>query len=162
MILYHTSNTIIKNPNISYSRNHLDFGKGFYLTSLQEQAKKYGQRFLKRGEKAFLNIYELDDDISDFSRIIFDSYDDKWLDFVTACRKGLPHKLFDIIEGGIADDQVFDTIDLYFSDIYTKEQALNQLKYKQPNHQICISNQSLIDTHLHYINSIELPCSQTK
>ena len=61
-----------------------------------------------------------------------------------------------IVEGGIADDQVFDTIDLYFTGLYTREQALDQLQYKKPNHQVCITNQSLIDNYLQFLYSEKL------
>jgi hypothetical protein len=154
--LYHTSNVEIPVPDIVHSREHLDFGKGFYLTTLQEQAVKYGQRFLRKGDNAILNIYQLDKELTGFSRIVFDAYDSEWLNYVTACRKGLSHTNYDIIEGGIADDQVFDTIDLYFSGIYTFEQALNQLRFKHPNHQVCITNQQVLDKHLHFVESIKL------
>lgn len=156
MKLYHTSNVIVSRPDVKHSRNHLDFGKGFYLTPLKQQAENYGQRFLRRGEDAYLNVYELDDGLDSFTRIFFEAYDDKWLDYVAACRKGHSHEIFDIIEGGIADDQVFDTIDLYFSGIYNREQALDQLRYKYPNYQMCITNQRLLDEHLHFVESIKL------
>ena len=157
MKLYHTSNIEVRNPNIEFSRNHLDFGKGFYLTSLKEQAIKYGQRFLRKEENAYLNVYELDDEIGcSFTRKVFDSYNGEWLDYVAACRKGMPRQEYDIIEGGIADDQVFDTIDLYFTGIYTREQALDQLRYKKPNHQVCITNQLLIDNNLQFLYSEKL------
>lgn len=156
MKLYHTSNIEIRIPDILHSREHLDFGRGFYLTSLREQAEKYGQRFLRKGEDAFMNVYELDDELPGFSNIVFEAYDSKWLDYVTACRKGQKRESYDIIEGGIADDQVFDTIDLYFSGIYTNEQALDQLRFKHPNHQVCITSQLLLDNHLHFIESIKL------
>ena len=118
MILYHTSNIEIQNPDLLHSRSKLDFGKGFYLTPLRIQAEKYGERFLRRGIKAMLNIFSLDDERENCTYKVFNSYDGEWLDFVMACRKGLPHVTFDIIEGGIADDQVFNTVDLYFSGIY--------------------------------------------
>jgi hypothetical protein len=156
MIIYHTSTLQIERPDILHSRQHLDFGAGFYTTILLEQATKYGDRFLRRGEPAVLNTYSLDDDLDGYSHHLFNSYDEEWLDFVTACRKGQQHPTYDIIEGGIADDQVFNTVDLYFSGIYTKEQALAQLQYKQPNHQICITSQKLLDSHLHYIESRNL------
>ena len=156
MILYHTSTMAIEHPDVFHSRAHLDFGKGFYLTPIREQAEHYGERFLRRGEAAVLNVYEKDDLCPSFTEKIFDAYDGDWLDFVAACRRGLPHEMFDIIEGGIADDQVFNTIDLYFSGIYTREQALDQLLYKKPNHQVCITSQTLIDTHLHFLNSKQL------
>ncbi len=156
MILYHTSNIEIQNPDLLHSRSKLDFGKGFYLTPLRIQAEKYGERFLRRGIKAMLNIFSLDDERENCTYKVFNSYDGEWLDFVMACRKGLPHATFDIIEGGIADDQVFNTVDLYFSGIYTREQALNQLQYTKPNRQICITSQYVLDKYLHFQSSKQL------
>lgn len=63
MTVYHASNFIIESPDIYHSRDFLDFGKGFYLTSLIEQAKKYAQRFLYQGDKAYLNHYNLDENL---------------------------------------------------------------------------------------------------
>lgn len=152
MILYHTSYTEIRQPDIQHSRPRLDFGTGFYLTPLRIQAERYGERFARRGMKAIMNIYELDD-CSECSRKVFATYNGEWLDFITACRKGLPHEQYDIIEGGIADDNVFDTIDLYFATIYSREQALGELRDKKPNHQICITSQAVLDKYLHFKSS---------
>ena len=41
MILYHSSYLAIENPDLLHSRPNLDFGKGFYLTSIREQAVKW-------------------------------------------------------------------------------------------------------------------------
>lgn len=60
MKLFHSSNIIVEHPDISYSREFLDFGKGFYMTSLEEQAVSYGNRFIRREVDAWLNVYELD------------------------------------------------------------------------------------------------------
>ena len=38
MKLYHSSNVIVEFPDTQHSRKYLDFGCGFYLTSLHEQA----------------------------------------------------------------------------------------------------------------------------
>ena len=48
MKLYHASNCSIEYADTLHSRDNLDFGKGFYLTSLHEQAVKYAQRFIRR------------------------------------------------------------------------------------------------------------------
>ena len=156
MILYHTSTVEIRQPDLLHSRPRLDFGKGFYLTPICEQAERYGERFIRRGEEAIINVFLLDENRSECSHKIFTAYDGEWLDFVTACRKGLPHENYDIIEGGIADDQVFDTVDLYFSGVYTREQALAQLQYKKPNHQVCITSQHILDKYLHFQSSKRL------
>lgn len=155
-ILYHTSNTIITTPDTLHSREHLDFGRGFYLTPLYDQASKYAERFLRKGEDAYINVYEIEDELTEFSLKVFDAYDNEWLDFVTACRKGLPHPAYDVIEGGIADDQVFNTIDLYFAEIYTYEQALDQLRFKRPNRQLCITNQKILAEKLHFVKYIKI------
>ena len=47
-----------KNQTLLHSRKYLDFGRGFYLTSLYEQAVKYAQRFKRREQEAWLNTYE--------------------------------------------------------------------------------------------------------
>ena len=46
MKLFHASSVVIERPDVFHSREKLDFGKGFYLTTLYEQADKYVRRFL--------------------------------------------------------------------------------------------------------------------
>lgn len=36
MIVYHGSNVIVNNPDINHSVRPLDFGKGFYVTTVRE------------------------------------------------------------------------------------------------------------------------------
>lgn len=153
MKLYHASSVIIEHPNISYSREHLDFGKGFYLTSMPEQARKYAMRFLLKETCAYINEYVLDDNLGCFKTKTFETYNEEWLDFVGKCRKGIQTMHFDIVEGGIANDKVFNTIDLYFSGMMSKEDALGKLIFEHPNHQICILNQEVINRHLHFIKA---------
>ena len=154
MKLYHASTLCIKKPDVLHSRDKLDFGRGFYMTSIREQAIRYAERFTRRGKEAFINEYELDEDIPDFSFKSFPSYDEEWLDYVAICRKGeeAPQK-YDAVSGGVANDKVFNTIDLYFAGVITKEEALGRLKYEKPNHQICILNGQMIDLHLHFIKA---------
>ncbi len=52
MILYHSSNVIVEHPDTNHSRLYLDFGRGFYLTSLRDHAVRYAQRFKRRGQQA--------------------------------------------------------------------------------------------------------------
>lgn len=83
----------------------------------------------------------------------FASYDEEWLDFVTANRKGGITVEYDAVEGGIANDKVFETVDLYIGGLINKEEALRRLAYEKPNHQICILNQEIIDKYVEYIDS---------
>ncbi len=59
MFLYHGSYCMVKEPNISYSRDSLDFGKGFYLTDIKLQALNWIDRFIRRGREGYLNIYSI-------------------------------------------------------------------------------------------------------
>ena len=43
MKLYHSSTVKVESPDLDHSRDYLDFGKGFYLTSLREQAVLYAE-----------------------------------------------------------------------------------------------------------------------
>lgn len=150
MIVYHSSDQCFITPDVEHSRSALDFGKGFYVTRIKEQAEKYANRFLRIGKDAYIHIYEYSEDV-DLRIKKFECYDEEWLEFVCRCRKGGDiYKQFDIIEGGIANDKVFRTIDLYMAGIYIKEQALQQLSYEMPNNQLCFITQQAIDKCLKF------------
>jgi len=137
MLVYHSSNHLFTNPDVLHSREALDFGKGFYVTRLKEQAHKYANRFLRVGEDAYMHVYEYTPN-RELRIKIFNAYDEEWLDFVCNCRKGGDaYKQYDIIEGGVANDKVFQTVDLYIAGVYNKEQALQNLAYEKPNNQLC-------------------------
>ena len=74
MIVYHGSTEIIEKPDVIHSKKYLDFGKGFYITSFENQAKKWAVRKGMRQEKtAVVNIYEMSDDWSNFRVLSFES-----------------------------------------------------------------------------------------
>lgn len=154
MRLYHASTVVIEKPDVLHSRNKLDFGRGFYLTSIREQAVRYAERFIRRGKEAFINEYELDEETPDFIIKEFASYDEDWIDYVAVCRKGQqPEQKYDAVSGGVANDKIFNTVDLYFTGVITKDEALGRLKYEKPNHQLCIMNGQLLNRHLHFIKA---------
>lgn len=152
MKVYHTSSVIVESPDTMHSRSFLDFGSGFYVTTLEKQAIDYAQRFIIRGHNTYINIYEMCDDLCDLKVLSFDSYNEEWLDFVSECRAGRIQGDWDIIRGGIANDKVFRTLDLYFSGDIGKEDALRRLVYERPNYQICFRTQLAIDKCLTYID----------
>ena len=147
MIVYHGSTEIIEKPDVIHSKKYLDFGKGFYITSFENQAKKWAVRKGMRQEKtAVVNIYEMSEDWSDLRVLTFEKKKKKWLDFVCACRKGEAiNKDYDIIVGNVADDDVFKTVDMYFRGLWEKEKVLEELRYYKMNDQICIVNQETLD-----------------
>jgi hypothetical protein len=154
--VYHTSYAEIPKPDVLHSRRYLDFGKGFYVTQLREQAVRYGEKFIRNHKAAYLNEYQFDSDNLNFRCRRFENYDAEWLDFVTACRRGDTNADFDIIEGGIANDRVFNTVDLFFQGLITKEDTISRLRYEKPNWQICFLTQRVIDCCLTFVRAEKL------
>lgn len=158
MRLYHGSYMPVTEPMVNHSRKRLDFGQGFYLTSFRSQAEQWARVVsIRRGPTSVptVNIFDLDDAAFGGNRIKrFYNYDMEWLEFVVDCPRGgdLANE-YDLIEGGVADDKVIDTIEDYEQGRMTAEQALGQLKYKLVNHQICIRSQEIIDEHLHHVDT---------
>lgn len=156
MKLYHSSYVSVVKPDVMHSRDYLDFGKGFYLTSIHEQAVRYAQRFIRRQRDAWLNAYEFEFDPSEWKILEFDSYDRDWLRFVANCRSGEDASDFDLIIGGIANDKVIQTLDRYFEGTLSEIETLGMLKYERPNIQYCIRSQKMLDDCLKHIESRQL------
>lgn len=156
MEVFHASTVGIETPDTQHSRQYLDFGAGFYVTTMYEQAEKYAARFIRRGKSAIINVYDLADDLSEWETITFQKYDESWLDFVTECRIGHIVGEYDIVIGGIADDKVFRTVDLYFAGDIDKQECLKRLIFEKTNNQICIRSQAVLDKCLTFKQSILL------
>lgn len=157
MRVYHGSTVIVDKPDISFSKDYLDFGKGFYVTSYKEQAENWAiRKAMRKNSKGIVNIYELDDDLSSLNVLKF-SDDNIWLEFVCNCRNGSDkYKAYDIIVGDVADDKVFRVVEMYFKGIWDKKRTLEELKYYKRNNQICIVNQDALNKKLRYIESYEV------
>ena len=159
MILYHGSYTAIEKPDLSFARLRTDFGKGFYLTPIKAQAENWAKRFYREHGTAVLSAYEFlpgpNDKLSPDVKILeFDTHNIEWLNFITACRLGQPVDTeWDLVIGGVANDKVFDTLQLFFDKLVGAEEAIGRLRYNKPNMQYCFKTQSLIDGYLQFIDS---------
>lgn len=160
MKVYHGGTDIVKTPLVSAGRIGLDFGRGFYVTNNREQAIEWAKRVSdRRLLPPILNEYELDYSLilQEFKCKIFDRYDKEWLNFIADNRKtGKLHIFFDMIEGGIADDRVVDTIEAFVADLISADEALKRLIYQKPNNQICILNQEIADKFLKFVTAIKI------
>ena len=160
MILYHGGTEAVMHPDCKKGRPDLDFGQGFYVTQLQDQAEGFARRKARdRRGKPVISVYEFDYEaaIKDCAYLNFEFYDEAWLDFVVDSRSGLkPWANYDVVEGGVANDRVIDTVELYTIGILDKASALGRLSEHQPNHQICILSQAILDKYLKFVEVIEL------
>lgn len=157
MILYHGSDTEIRKPDIFHSRKNLDFGSGFYVTPLYQQAEQWCAKFIRRGKEGIISYYSFDDCALKKCRILeFDSYSEEWLNLIANCRMGTDTMEYDMILGGVANDKVFNTCELYFKRYIDKNAALSRLRYEKPNYQICFKKQEIIEQYLHFERSEKL------
>ncbi|MDO4930132.1 MAG: DUF3990 domain-containing protein [Bacteroidales bacterium] len=157
IFVYHGGTDCVEKPLCHIGRPNLDFGQGFYLTEMKEQAISWAKFLAGRRERTpIVNIYQLDKSaiLAEARCKIFKEYDEEWLNFIARSRKGLnPAADYDYIEGGIANDRVIDTINLYIAGLMSIEVALNRLAQHRPNNQICLLNQDLTDKFLIYERS---------
>ncbi len=163
MTLYHGSHTAVPQPLVKAGRTNLDFGQGFYLTRLEEQASLWAEIVASRRGRTVVPVvstytFDRQQALANGARFLtFDTYDLEWLNYVVGCRKGADHSAeYDVVEGGVANDNVIDTVEDYEKGIITAEQALGQLQYKKVNHQLCILNQEIIDRYLKFTGSREV------
>lgn len=146
MILYHGSYLEITEPDLIHSRLNVDFGRGFYVTPLYEQAVKWCGKFKRRGKDSIISRYTFDErQVAELKTLKFDSYSDDWLDFILNCRSGKDATDYDLIVGGVANDKVFNTVELFFDGLIDKTEAINRLCYEKPNLQICFRTEKALE-----------------
>lgn len=147
MILYHGSYLEISKPDLEHSRYNVDFGKGFYCTPIYEQAAKWCGKFKRRGKEGVISQYQWDEKSMETWKVLeFDSYSENWLDFILKCRRGEDVTDYDIVIGGVANDKVFNTVELFFDGLIDKKEAIHRLHYEKPNLQICFRSKEAIDS----------------
>lgn len=139
MVVYHGSTVEVKVPTIIKGKFKKDFGYGFYCTEMERQAIRWATRHNGEG---IVNRYE-------YSRPhrlkvkVFEQMTEEWLDFIIQCRRGKQHS-YDIVEGPMADDEIFNYINDYMNGVISREAFWALAKFKYPTHQVCFcSNASL-------------------
>jgi len=158
MIYYHGSSIEVAKPDTLHSKKHLDFGKGFYVTSVREQAIRWAKRKASFSGKVvgIISIYEMNETEEMCVLDLTDNLDD-WIDFVCACRNGSDiYEQYDVIKGKVADDKVFRVVDMYKRGIWNKERTLKEIKVYQTYDQIAFIHQKAIDKMLKYQGCFEV------
>lgn len=130
-LLYHGSNVIVGNPRILINSHYKDFGYGFYCTNIEKKAKRWA--ITKQG-KSYINKYIYQKSHS-LKSLVFETMTEEWLEFVVNCRLGKEDE-FDIVEGPMADDQIWDYVEDYIEGNISKAAFWELVKFKYPTHQI--------------------------
>ena len=147
MKVYHGGADAVPSPDLLHSRKAVDFGPGFYVTPLRDQAVRWAEKRKRALGRATLSVYDFDEiAAARLKTLRFDSYTELWLDFIVACRARRDISDWDIVIGGVANDRVFDTLEAYFDGFATKEKTIGRLRMETPNLQICFRTTAALQT----------------
>ena len=146
MILYHGSNQDFTEVDLSKSKDRRDFGRGFYTTTIREQALQWGYNIFNRlgGDGIFLYEFEFSPSAG-LSSKLFSKISDEWFDFILTNRTigGLQHN-FDFVQGPVANDKTVLTITGFIDGLYTRDEAMRRLRYSKTNDQVSFHSERAV------------------
>ncbi|WP_242869378.1 DUF3990 domain-containing protein [Emergencia timonensis] len=136
MYIYHGSNMVVECPMLVQQNRTLDFGNGLYTTTNKMQALNFAEKVTNRREtgEITVSVYNLNKAkaLRELEVLYFDKPDEAWLDFVAKNRAGTySEKLYDLVCGPVANDDVYQTLALYETGVLSREQTLQALKIKK-------------------------------
>lgn len=141
---------VVREPEVRVEGYTKDFGYGFYCTKLEKQAQRWA---ISKRNPHVVCVYEYTPDDS-LNIKVFPEMTDEWLDFVAACRHGKSHP-YDIVEGPMADDEIWDYVEEFLAGRLTREAFWVLAKFKHPTHQVLFCNDKALST-LTFIESYQL------
>ena len=141
--LYHGSNVAIDKIDLSKGHINKDFGKGFYLTTLPQQAMEMAKRKARQflDTKPVVTTFLFDENeltSGELNVKVFHTVSEEWAMFILqnrkASRTGFHHD-YDIVFGPVADDSVVQQLDLFEMGLITLSQLVEALRYRDLNNQ---------------------------
>lgn len=161
MELYHGSVEIVETPQLLDKQRLLDFGLGFYTTTNKKQAERWAQVKQSRegkNAKAVVSVYRLNSiELKNASLMIkeFEKASEEWLDFVVKNRNEYYEHGFDIVIGPVANDTLYQTLNLYETGILTKLETISRLKVHPLYDQVAFNTINAIKL-LHFKKAFEV------
>ena len=147
LILYHGSDSFFEKIDLEKSQNRRDFGKGFYTTVLEEQARNWAYKQMLRNGKTESYVYKFSfEESQDLNIKHFDSLNMEWLEFIKLNRSkgGIQHD-FDVVIGPVADDNTMQTVQLYLLGTINADEAVERLKYNDVNNQVSFHAEKAVE-----------------
>jgi len=148
----------IEEPRLLDQTRGLDFGSGFYLTTREDQARRFSQSIIQRRKIGIptVSIYEYDEDGAKqtLDIAVFPEANSEWLEFIRDNRlKNYSGKQYDVIIGPVANDRIFPTLQALIVGQFTVEAALMAIKPYKLFNQYCFTTERAL-LMLKYIESI--------
>lgn len=156
MILYHGSNTAIEQIDLDKCRPYKDFGKGFYLTTIKEQAIKMAKRVSRiYGGIPVISIYDYEEiDVENLHIKRFKEPTKEWAKFVLNNRNKYYEDVqslecninnkYDIVIGPIANDDLALLFRQFSTGLIDIEILVKEMKYKRLTDQYSFHSKAAI------------------
>ena len=151
MRLYHGSKTAIDGIDLNRCRPYKDFGRGFYLTDIREQAQRMAARTARMfSGNPTLTMFEFDLEEAQSSELkvkVFKEPDWEWARFVMSNRDintTQPCHDYDIVIGPVADDTIARLLRLYTENFINEEQLLHELTFSKETSQYFFHSEAAI------------------
>lgn len=159
MKLFHGSNVRIDSISLAMCRPYKDFGRGYYLTDIEEQAVKMAVRVSRiYGGTPVVNSYEIDDDFRNMPGLSIRDFGvrttEEWARFVMNNRSrtfanekdilcNIDNK-YDIVIGPVADDNMALLFRQYENEIIDFATLLKGMIYKETSSQYSFHTENSI------------------
>ncbi|MDR0516942.1 MAG: DUF3990 domain-containing protein [Fibromonadaceae bacterium] len=164
MILFHGSNAEVSNIDLSRCGKYKDFGQGFYLTSLKQQATDWAKKITKRFRtgNATLNKYEFNNNLNDLNCMIFTEPNEEWAAFIInnrnrnfanhSDRLSNHDNKYDFVHGLVANDDISAILETFLLGILPMSELSLALNYKELNDQYSFHSVKAL-SHLKFLGS---------
>lgn len=151
--LYHGSNMTIDSIDLKRCSPNKDFGRGFYLTDIEEQARQMALRRVRiAGEGSpVVTAYAFDEVLFQTGEglqvKIFDIPSEEWALFIMANREARLmsyHHDYDIVVGPVANDGVAFQLARYARQLISMETLVDELTFRKLNRQYFFETEQAI------------------
>ncbi len=159
-LAYHGGTEPVPAPEIRARLHAPDFGLGFYTTASEDQAARWARhvRLVRKAEEAVVTVYDISALAAGALAVKeFGGVSEEWFDAVIACRGGSDVlAAYDVVVGPVADDNVYQTLRLFETGIYSKAEAMRRLLAERLFNQIVFKTPASLRV-VRYVSHAAIP-----
>lgn len=149
MKLYHGTNIDFSEIDLSKCKPNKDFGQGFYLTNIEQQAEKQAVRRcnFEGSGTPIVQTYEFNEGYLTDKNLnikIFESMSEEWVLFILENRLRNRKHNYDIVVGPVADDGVVMQLHRYEQHFIDEKTLVKELTFSKVNSQYFFGSERAI------------------
>jgi hypothetical protein len=164
MKVYHGSNQEVAQIDLAKCNPFKDFGRGFYVTSIHQQAVEWAKKVAhRRGGTPTLNVFDFDDSaLQTLKCKEFSEPTAEWGEFIINNRnrdfKDFSNELsnfdnkYDIVHGLVANDDIATTLETFILGLLPLSELGKVLQYRKLNDQYSFHTERALE-YLRFLGS---------